>query len=454
MFSDKMPGIKRIRDESISPVKRKLRQRTAMNVEERKQRQDEILSPVKRGLRIRSTMGVRETNRRQDELLSPVKRSLRSKEERKGVKRAFPEDISPVLRVKKAKIYKQNFKGESAPVLRAPSQQSKQRQSLCLGKTSTSIPAFAPSQNIEISSLTSAPSSRSQTVAARSTPRSPPQPTPPASRNVCHKCNVRFSSYESLEYHQNLKLRALRKCKISSERFDEDLHLASCPIRTCCFSAADVDGIREHLMKRHRQAGKVYLTGAERNMREVYVILKHSPTEKGVISCPACLRHFNNRNNLIRHQKDTCRGYGQHNCVICAAHFRDRRQMMNHMTTAHPPPPGLTLTGVFMGKPKDRAGERTERSINLSVREPLSQFTFIPEQPIVTSASEFFSPSITEGLTWLIQRARSSSGNSILRLNVSSLIRKGESKVLIPFDTQAQLIAFSVSESPVIVRNR
>ena len=197
--------------------------------------------------------------------------------------------------------------------------------------------------------------------------------------------------------------------------------------------------MREHLIKgKHGQAGDQYLTGIEKRLEEIYVILKHSPSEKGIISCPACQRCFNNKSNQLRHQANSCRGYGQFNCVVCCKHLRNRKQMLDHMRTAHPPPLGVNITGMFQGKQKDRKGERSERSIG--GRELLTQFTFIPEQPVVTSAAEFFSPSITEGMTWLIQRARSSGANSVLRLNMSSLVRRGEdSKNLINFETQAKM---------------
>ena len=270
--------------------------------------------------------------------------------------------------------------------------------------------------------------------------------------NVCYSCRHRFPSYEALEYHQNLKIRALKKCKISTSRFSSDLHLAICPIRTCCSTFAKVETMREHLLLRHRQAGKQYLNGLSKTLDQVYVILKHSPSEEGIISCPACQTSFMSKSNLLRHQTNSCRGYGQYNCVICSGHFRDRKQMMNHMKTAHPAPPGVRITGMFQGKQKVRKGERSKRSIG--GREILSQFTFVPDHPIVTTAGEFFSPATTEGMTWLIQRARSSGGNTIIRLNVSSLVRRGDSTNLISFETQASLITFPASESPKSIINR
>ena len=46
-------------------------------------------------------------------------------------------------------------------------------------------------------------------------PQPPPyvQPTANSKANVCYSCLHRFPSYEALEYHQNLKIRALKKCK-------------------------------------------------------------------------------------------------------------------------------------------------------------------------------------------------------------------------------------------------
>ena len=280
----------------------------------------------------------------------------------------------------------------------------------------------------------------------------PQTSSPTNNSHVCSSCRNRFLSYEALEYHQNLKIRGLKKQKIPVSRFTPELHLSICPIKGCCSSFAKVEEMREHIVERHRKAGKQYLHGAENSLNEIYVILKHSPTEEGIISCPACQTNFNNRSNLKRHQNNHCRGYGQFNCVICAAHFRDRRQMLNHMRSAHPPPTGIRITGMFKGKQKERKGVRTERSTG--GRELLTQYTFIPDRPVVTSAGEFFTDAITEGVTWLIQRARSSGGDSILRLNISSLIRRGESRSLLPFNTQARMLSFSTSDSPksIIIR--
>ena len=279
-----------------------------------------------------------------------------------------------------------------------------------------------------------------------------PSPNPTSTVNVCQSCHRRFPSYEALEYHKNLKIRALQKCKILAERFSTDQHLAICPIKTCCSSFDRLEDMRQHLMLRHRRAGRAYLSGGERRLDNVYVVMKHSPTEEGIITCPACQTTFNNKNNLMRHQDKSCRGYGQYNCVVCAKHFDHRKQMLNHMKAMHPPPSGVRITGMFAGKQKDRKGERSERSIG--GRDLLTQYTFIPEQPIVTSSADFFTPSIIEGVTWLIQRARSSGGNSIIRLNSSSLIKRGESRSLIPFETQAKLLIFSASDSPKKIISR
>lgn len=444
---------------------------------------DDGISPIRRTLRLGAVVEVGGEKRKRENSLSPVKKRLKTK----GVKRPPQDDVSPVLRVKRPRIEKHRLRGEArsdwrvaSPVKRNFQRRSsritgsiitRQTVSTNLGKesgelrkTGNSTTAFPSSNNTELVSPASTLISTSghQHGYDESVPRPPLQPAPhlpPTSArvggaNVCNSCPRRFPSHASLEYHQNLKIRALRKCKILSARFSADLHLAICPIRTCCYTSDRVEDMQQHLTERHRQAGKQYMVGEDGTMTELYVILKHSPSEKGTISCPACQRHFNSRNNLIRHQSESCRGYGQHNCVICSAHFRERRQMINHMKTAHPPPPGVVVTGMFTGKQKYRKAERSERSINASAIEPLSQFTFIPEQPIVTSALEFFTPSTAAGLTWLIQRARGSSGNSILRLNVSSLIRRGESRNLIPFETQAKLIGFSASESPAIVSSR
>ena len=447
-------------------------------------KQLEVISPVKRRLRS-AAKGVKRTL---EERLSPVKKRQRLGGSFAEKKRKSQDDPSPVRRVKRQKFGNQDLEnlGEEGLV---------KRRARGIGRRSTYEAALRhpPSQVKELPPASPVkrrrvgkqknPSHRNvenfgeeqlvkrraqrfgriRTVPAAHVdhspiPHPPPQPPPyvqPAAistANFCYSCNNRFASYEALEYHQNLKIRSLKKCKILTPRFTPDLHLAICPIRTCCSSFAEVEKMREHLLLRHRQAGKSYLVGREKTLDEIYVILKHSASEKGIISCPACQTTFNNRSNLLRHQANSCRGYGQHNCVICSKHFRDRKQMMNHMKTAHPAPPGVRMTGMFMGKQKHRKGERSERSIG--GREVLSQFTFIPEQPIVTTAGEFFSPAITEGMIWLIQRARSSGGNSIIRLNVSSLVRRRESRNLIPFETQAKLLTFSASESPNAIISR
>ena len=441
-----MQGVKIETDKEISPVIRKLRPR-GRGVEQyeplspvRRRRRDvkrthpNNLSPVLR-VKKRKIMGGSES------VFSPVKRSSRVVGKKKDANESFHRLPSPVRREKKRKFIRESERGYS-PV--------KRMRGRATPSSSSAAPPRLPQR--QPSPIPPKPSSL---------PPAPPSiPPPPPSalqggRFVCKSCpNHRFVSYESLEYHQNLKLRALHKHKIPAERFQQDLHLATCPINSCCFTSTTVEVMREHLMTRHRQIVKLYLESGSRSMKELYVILKHSPSEKGVVSCPACLRHFCTPNSLARHQKEACRGYGQHNCVVCAAHFRDRRQMLNHMKTAHPPPPGITLTGVFAGKPKERRGDRTQHHRDLNLREPLAQFTFLPDQLVVTTANEFFNPSTTEGLRWLIQRSRGMSGNSVLRLNVSSLIRKGQSETLIPFDTMARLINFSTSESPDTVGSR
>lgn len=466
-------------------------------------KQLETISPVTRRLQS-AAKGVKRTF---EERLSPVKKRQRLVGSFGEKKRKFQDDHSPIQLVKRQKVGNQNL-GEEGLVksrvwgvarrshpLSHPLSQVKDLPSTSLVKRQRvgkkTIPShmndenfgeeqlvkrraqrFARIRNIPVA--LAHPPSKVDEVSPRSPtnslvqnpqrvdhspiPHPPPQTlpyVPPAAisaANFCHSCNHRFPSYEALEYHQNLKMRSLKKCKILTSRFTPDLHLAICPIRTCCSTFAKVEEMREHLLLRHRQAGKQYLVGREKTLDEIYVILKHSAGEKGIISCPACQKTFNNSSNLLRHQTKSCRGYGQYNCVICSKHFRDRKQMMNHMKTAHPPPPGVRITGMFLGKQKDRKGVRSERSIG--GREILSQFSFIPDQPIVTTAGEFFSPTITEGMTWLIQRARSSGGNSIIRLNVSSLVRRGESRNLIPFETQAKLLNFSASASPKSIISR
>ena len=443
----KMQGVNIETDEDISPVTRKLRPRGRMEEHHApsspvKRRRRDVkrthpnnLSPVLR-VKKRKIIGDSET------IFSPVKRSSRWVGRKKDANKTPYHPPSPIRRQKKRKFIGESKSGFS-PVKRMRGR-----------ATTSSLPAASPRLPPQREPSHTPPNLLLPSQTPSSTPPPPPPPALPGAKFVCKSCPNRFASYESLEYHQNLKLRALHKHKISAERFQEDLHLAACPIKSCCFTSATVDTLREHLITRHRQTVKLYLDARSKRMRELYVILKHSPAEKGVITCPACLSNFHTTNNLARHQKDSCRGYGQNNCVICAAHFRDRRQMLKHMEAAHPPPPGITLTGVFAGKPKDRVGDRTERSRDLNVRESLSQFTFLPSQLVVTTANEFFNPSTAEGLRWLIQRSRSMSGNSVLRLNVSSLIRKGQSQTLIPFDTMARLINFSSSESPAAVSSR
>ena len=441
----------------------------------------------------------------QGDATSPIKQRLRSTTT--GVKRTFEESLSPVkkrhrmpqvketltmLPVKRRKVgnlrnsSRKNVEtlGEEQLVERRarrrhPMSQVKETLSMSpVKRRRVGNPRNPPHKNVETlgeeqlverralrrSSRTAVAhplpqeEPKPQHVDYRPIPHPPPQPPPYvqpnafSKANVCYSCRNRFPSYEALEYHQNLKIRALKKCKISTSRFSPDLHLAICPIRTCCSTFAKVETMREHLLLRHRQAGKQYLNGLSKTLDQVYVILKHSPSEKGIISCPACQTSFMSKSSLLRHQSSSCRGFGQYNCVVCSGHFRNRKQMMNHMKTAHPAPPGVRITGMFQGKQKVRKGARSKRSIG--GREILSQFTFVPDHPIVTTADEFFSPATTDGMTWLIQRARSSLGNTIIRLNVSSLVRRGDSPNLISFETQARLITFSASESPKSIINR
>ena len=283
----------------------------------------------------------------------------------------------------------------------------------------------------------------------------PPPPIPPTSKHssdsrggfYCKSCGGRFSSYNALEYHENLKKRALNKTKIAMERFSQNLHLLICPIPNCCFSSDDPANMKTHLIQRHRQKAFSYLDTEKRSLKNLYVIHKHTPDE-GTFSCPTCLKVLNNRSNLLRHIKESCKGYGQHACVICARYFRDRAQMRAHMERVHKPPSGVRITGMFQGGRKERKGNRSEKSNAVSAREPLGQFTFLPDKPIVTSSDEFFCASITEGVIWVIQRARSSCGTTALRVGVNSLLRNMDKPDLVPIESEALIVRFTVDESP------
>ena len=283
----------------------------------------------------------------------------------------------------------------------------------------------------------------------------PPPPIPPTSKHssdsrggfYCKSCGGRFSSYNALEYHENLKKRALNKTKIAMERFSQNLHLLICPIPNCCFSSDDPANMKTHLIQHHRQKAFSYLDTEKRSLKNLYVIHKHTPDE-GTFSCPTCLKVFNNRSNLLRHIKESCKGYGQHACVICARYFRDRAQMRAHMERVHKPPSGVRITGMFQGGRKERKGNRSEKSNGVSAREPLGQFTFLPDKPIVTSSDEFFCASITEGVIWVIQRARSSCGTTALRVGVNSLLRNMDKPDLVPIESEALIVRFTVDESP------
>ena len=283
----------------------------------------------------------------------------------------------------------------------------------------------------------------------------PPPPIPPTSKHssdsrggfYCKSCGGRFSSYNALEYHENLKKRALNKTKIAMERFSQNLHLLICPIPNCCFSSDDPANMKTHLIQHHRQKALSYLDTEKRSLKNVYVIHKHTP-EEGTFSCPTCLKVLNNRSNLLRHIKESCKGYGQHACVICARYFRDRAQMRAHMERVHKPPSGVRITGMFQGGRKERKGNRSEKSNAVSAREPLGQFTFLPDKPIVTSSDEFFCASITEGVIWVIQRARSSCGTTALRVGVNSLLRNMDKPDLVPIESEALIVRFTVDESP------
>ena len=231
------------------------------------------------------------------------------------------------------------------------------------------------------------------------------------------------------------------------ERFSQNLHLLICPIPNCCFSSDDPANMKTHLIQHHRQKALSYLDTEKRSLKNVYVIHKHTP-EEGTFSCPTCLKVLNNRSNLLRHIKESCKGYGQHACVICARYFRDRAQMRAHMERVHKPPSGVRITGMFQGGRKERKGNRSEKSNAVSAREPLGQFTFLPDKPIVTSADEFFCASITEGVIWVIQRARSSSGTTALRVGVNSLLRNMDKPDLTQFESEAQIVRFTVDDSP------
>ena len=283
----------------------------------------------------------------------------------------------------------------------------------------------------------------------------PPPPIPPTSKHssdsrggfYCKSCGGRFSSYNALEYHENLKKRALNKTKIAMERFSQNLHLLICPIPNCCFSSDDPANMKTHLIQHHRQKAFSYLDTEKRSLKNLYVIHKHTPDE-GTFSCPTCLKVLNNRSNLLRHIKESCKGYGQHACVICARYFRDRAQMRAHMERVHKPPSGVRITGMFQGGRKERKGNRSEKSNGVSAREPLGQFTFLPDKPIVTSADEFFCASITEGVIWVIQRARSSCGTTALRVGVNSLLRNMDKPDLVPIESESLIVRFTVDESP------
>ena len=264
----------------------------------------------------------------------------------------------------------------------------------------------------------------------------------------CKSCGARFSSFNALEYHENLKRRAMNKTKIPIQRFSQELHLLICPIANCCFSSDDTSTMKTHLIRYHRQNALSYLDTEKRTLKNVYVIHKHTPGEEGTFSCPTCLKVLNNKSNLRRHIRESCKGYGQHSCVVCARYFPDRAQMIAHMERAHKPPSGVRITGMFQGGRKARKGNRSHKSNAVSAREPLGQFTFIPERPIVTSADEFFSTSITEGVIWVIQRARNSTGGTALRVGVNSLLRNVDKPDLTQFESEALLLRFTVDDSP------
>ena len=122
--------------------------------------------------------------------------------------------------------------------------------------------------------------------------------------------------------------------------------------------------------------------------------------------------------------------------------------MRAHMERVHKPPSGVRITGMFQGGRKERKGNRSGKSNAVSAREPLGQFTFLPDKPIVTSADEFFCASITEGVIWVIQRARSSCGTTALRVGVNSLLRNMDKPDLVPFESESDIVRFTVDESP------
>ena len=455
-------GVKRLSEREPSPIARRLRTHrgTAGLGVEKRFRRSSSPGQISKRRKVRPQNVDKSTESKVIGLVARrVQGSTRSKQpvgERRPAKRLLQTSPSPIQRSKRRKVVPQANSaqagdlGDATLVERAAWRSGGRRR---IQATSMAPPTASTAPLPSFLGKTSKPHIPQKPIQTLPDPliQTPPDSaaTPPISSArgaiVCHSCRARFTSYEALEYHQNLKMRALQKCRILAERFSADLHLAVCPIKTCCSSFDTVEKMRQHLILHHRLAGKAHLTGRDRTLESLNVVFKHSPTEEGIISCPACLTTFNSKNNLTRHQNNSCRGYGQYNCIVCSKYCQDRKQMLNHMKSAHPPPSGLTISGMFAGSQKERKGDRSERSIG--GRDLLTQYTFVPQEPIVTSASEFFDNGRTEGLVWLIQRARSSGGNSIARVNVSTLLRRGQARSLIPFQTQARLIVFSASDT-------
>jgi hypothetical protein len=64
------------------------------------------------------------------------------------------------------------------------------------------------------------------------------------------------------------------------------------------------------------------------------------------------------------------------------------------------------------------------------------------------SAEDFFSGETRRGLEWLVQKARNQKGDTLVRLNLCTLVRKPGNRSMEPFNTQASNTSFSSTSPP------
>lgn len=69
-------------------------------------------------------------------------------------------------------------------------------------------------------------------------------------------------------------------------------------------------------------------------------------------------------------------------------------------------------------------------------------------------AVDFFSGEARRGLEWLVQNARNQKGDTLVRLNLCTLVSKPGNRSLEPFNTQASNTSFSATSPPSVIIQR